>query len=352
MVEIALPLIGGLILLVIGGELLVRGAVQVATRFGVSPLVIGLTLVGFGTSTPELVTSVQAALSGSPGIAYGNIVGSNIANILLILGASAVLTPILVTSNALKRDCAVMVAVTLVFAATAALMPLGALIGVLFVAALALYVFAAFRQERQLATGDHGAVYEKTMAAQAVDPALIPVESPTRPVFMSLFVAIAGLALVVLGGYFLVGGAVALARSLGVSETIIGLTIVAVGTSMPELVTSIMAAIRKQTDVAFGNIVGSNIYNILGIGGVTATIAPTRVPPEIVRFDNLVMIAASILLVAFAYTGRRISRWEGGLLVALYIGYVAWLWPYSTSGVNGTSRGSIHTCEHAIFSIG
>lgn len=327
MVEIAVPLLGGLILLVLGGELLVRGAVQVATRFGVSPLVIGLTLVGFGTSTPELVTSVQAALSGSPGIAYGNIVGSNIANILLILGASAVLAPILVASSALKRDSAVMVAVAVVFAATAALMPLGALVGFLLVAALALYVFTAFRQERQLATGDHGAVYDKTIAAQAVDPALVPVERPERSVVISLFVAVAGLGLVVLGGYFLVDGAVTLARSLGISETVIGLTIVAVGTSMPELVTSIMASIRKQADVAFGNIVGSNIYNILGIGGVTAMIAPTQVPLEIVRFDNLVMIAASTLLVVLAYTGRRISRLEGGLLVVLYIGYVAWLWP-------------------------
>ena len=211
MVEIALPLIGGLILLVLGGELLVRGAVQIATRLGVSPLVIGLTLVGFGTSTPELVTSVQAALSGSPGIAYGNVVGSNIANILLILGASAMLTPILVTSNALKRDCAVMVAVALVFAATAALMPLGPVIGILFVAALALYIFTAFWQERQRPTDDHGAVYDKTMAAQAVDPALVPVERPTRPLVISLFVAVAGLGLVVLGGYFLVGGAVTIA---------------------------------------------------------------------------------------------------------------------------------------------
>lgn len=327
MYEIALPLLGGLVLLVLGGELLVRGAVQVATRFGVSPLVIGLTLVGFGTSTPELVTSVQAALSGSPGIAYGNIVGSNIANILLILGASAVLAPIVVSSGALKRDSAVMVAVAVVFAVTAALMPLGRPVGILFVAALAFYVFTAFRQERQRPADDHGAVFDKAVAAQEVDPGLVPAERPTRPVAVSVAVAVGGLVLVVLGGYFLVDGAVTLARSLGISETVIGLTIVAVGTSMPELVTSIMASIRRQADVAFGNIVGSNIYNILGIGGVTALIAPTEVPPEIVRFDNLVMIAASLLLVALAYTGKRISRWEGGLLVALYIGYVAWLWP-------------------------
>jgi cation:H+ antiporter len=224
MIEIALPLIGGFVLLVLGGEFLVRGAVQVATRFGVSPLVIGLTLVGFGTSTPELVTSVQAALSGSPGIAYGNIVGSNIANILLILGISAVLAPIAVSSSALKRDSALMVAVAVVFAATAALMPLGALVGIAFVAALAFYIYTAFRQEKQLAAVDHGAAYDKSIAAQSVDPALVPAEKPERSVVISLLVALAGLGLVVLGGYFLVNGAVTLARSLGVSETVIGLT--------------------------------------------------------------------------------------------------------------------------------
>ena len=323
---IIFSLIGGLVLLVAGGELLVRGAVQVASRLGVSPLVIGLTLVGFGTSTPELVTSVQAALSNSPGIAYGNIVGSNIANILLILGASALITPILVTSNALKRDSAVMVGAAVLFAAISAAIPLGVVVGAVFVAGLATYVYLAFRQERARTT-DHGAVFEKTLAAQEIDPALIPAAATQRPIYVSLGIAVAGLGLVVSGGYLLVGGAVGLARLAGISETVIGLTIVAVGTSMPELVTSVTAAIRKETDVAFGNIIGSNIYNILGIGGMTALIAPTEVPSQIVGFDNLVMIAVSVLLVALAYTGMRISRWEGGLLVAIYAGYVALLWP-------------------------
>jgi cation:H+ antiporter len=325
-----LSIVGGLALLVLGGELLVRGAVQVATRLGVSPLVIGLTLVGFGTSTPELVTSVQAALSGSPGIAYGNIVGSNLANILLILGTAALITPILVASSALKRDSAVMVAAAVVFAAIAALTPLGRIVGALFLAALALYIFVAFHQERR-ASADHGAVYDKGRAAQEVDPALDPAldrSGPAqRPIWASLLVAVGGLGLVVLGGSLLVSGAVGLARGFGISETVIGLTIVAIGTSMPELVTSVMAAIRKETDLAFGNIVGSNIYNILGIGGATALMAPSAVPAEIVRFDNLVVIAASLLLVAFAYTGLRIGRREGGVLLACYVGYLAWIWP-------------------------
>lgn len=329
--QIALQLVGGLILLMLGGELLVRGAVQVATRFGVSPLVIGLTLVGFGTSTPELVTSVQAALSGSPGIAYGNIVGSNIANILLILGIAAIITPIAVSSNALKRDSTIMVLVTVVFAIVAALVPMGLLAGLVFVLALAGYIFAAFWQERGLAAGAlddaHGAAFDKSLALQEADPALKGTSDIGRSAFLSILIAIAGLALVVLGGNLLVSGAVGLARSFSISETIIGLTIVAIGTSMPELVTSVMAALRKQTEVAFGNVVGSNIYNILGIGGFTALIAPTNVPSEIVRFDNLIMIGASLVLVAFAFTGRRISRREGAVLVAGYAAYVALIWP-------------------------
>ncbi|SDE39927.1 calcium/sodium antiporter [Limimaricola pyoseonensis] len=317
--DIWLPLIGGLVLLVLGGELLVRGAVKVAEKLGVSPLVIGLTLVGFGTSTPELVTSVQAALSGAPGIAYGNVVGSNIANLLLILGASALITPIAVQSAALRRDGGVMVAVALAFAALGLVMPLGMLTGAVFVAALVFYIWTAFRQESR------GAVHEKAAAAEGVDPGLAPDHGGS--VAAGLVTAVAGLGLVVLGGYFLVDGATALARAFGISETIIGLTIVAVGTSMPELVTSVVAAIRKQADVAFGNIIGSNIYNVLGIGGVTAMVAPGRVPGEIIGFDNLVMIAASLAVMVLAWTGLRISRREGGLLLAGYALYIWALWP-------------------------
>ncbi len=321
-----LPLVAGFVLLVAGGELLVRGAVAVADRLGVSPLVIGLTLVGFGTSTPELVTSVQAALAGSPGIAYGNIVGSNLANILLILGVSTLLMPMVVSSAALKRDGAVMVAVACVFAVLAFLVPMGRVVGGAFFLALAAYIVLSIRQER-VAAGGHGAVYDKSLATQEADPALAPRPGAPRPLALSLGIAVGGLVLVVLGGSLLVDGAVNLARAFGISETVIGLTIVAVGTSMPELVTSVVAAIRRESDVAFGNVVGSNVYNILGIGGVTALIAPTGVPPEIVRFDNLVMVAVSVLLVVFAATGKRIGRAEGAVLLAGYVAYIAWLWP-------------------------
>ena len=317
--EMWLALIGGLVLLVLGGEFLVRGAVRVAERLGVSPLVIGLTLVGFGTSTPELVTSVQAALKGAPGIAYGNVVGSNIANILLIMGAAALITPIAVQSNALKRDGGVMVVVALAFAGLGLVLPLGPVIGAGFVAALALYIYMAFRQESR------GAVREKAEAAQAADPGLAPDGAASLPV--SLLTALGGLALVVFGGYLLVGSATELARAFGVSETVIGLTVVAIGTSLPELVTSVMAAIRKQADMAFGNIIGSNIYNILGIAGVTALVSPGPVPSEILSFDNLVMIAASLAVVGLAWTGLRISRREGALLLAGYAIYLWALWP-------------------------
>lgn len=321
-----LPLLGGLILLVGGGELLVRGSVDVASRLGVSPLVIGLTLVGFGTSTPELVTSVQAALAGAPGIAYGNIVGSNIANILLILGVATIILPITVESSTLKRDGLLMIGAAIVFSAMAATMPAGRIVGAVFVAALAAYIYLAFRQE-SLSSSDHGAVYDKSLAAQEADPALVPAKAATGSLVVPLLTAVAGLVIVVLGGKFLVDGAVNLARSFGISETVIGLTIVAMGTSMPELVTSVMAALRKHTDVAFGNIVGSNIYNILGIGGATALMAPSDVPQEIVSFDNLVMIAVSVLVIVFAWTGRRISRWEGCVLLLGYVGYVWLIWP-------------------------
>ncbi len=327
MFDLWLPLLGGLALLILGGDLLVRGAVKVAERLGVSPLVIGLTLVGFGTSAPELVTSVQAALSGFPGIAYGNIVGSNIANILLIVGLSAMVYPIAVASSALKRDAVVMLAVAGIFAALAFVVPMGRAVGLAFVAALVAYVWLAFRQER--ASAAPGAVQGKAAALAAADPGLAPGQASggATGLLWPLLIAVGGLALVVLGGVFLVRGAVALAESFGVPDTVIGLTIVAVGTSMPELVTSLMAAVKRQADVAFGNIVGSNIYNILGIGGATALIAPGPVPEQITRFDSPLMIGVSLALVLFAATGLRIARWEGAALLAGYLGYLYLLWP-------------------------
>lgn len=324
MMETWVPLFGGLILLVAGGELLVRGAVQAAERIGISPLVIGLTLVGFGTSMPELVTSVQAGLNGSPGIAYGNIVGSNIANILMIAGVSALICPILVARSALRRDAVVMLAVAVGFTGLAWAMPMGRIAGAGLIVLLIGYIWFVIHQER--ATADGGALHDKSLALSEADPGIAPPHA-TKRLAIPLLIALAGLILVVTGGSFLVSGAVALARGFGVSETVIGLTIVAVGTSMPELVTSVIAALKRQGDVAFGNVVGSNIYNVLGIGGTTAFIAPSHVPSEIVRFDAPVMIAVSLLLVLFAATGLRIGRREGSVLVVGYAAYIWMLWP-------------------------
>ncbi len=302
------PLLAGLALLIAGGELLVRGAVQAAGRLGISPLVIGLTLVGFGTSMPELVTSVQAGLGGFPGIAFGNIVGSNIANILLIAGVSAVICPIVVTRAALSRDAAVMLAV---FAGLAALMPMSRGAGAALIAGLVAYLVVVIRHDRA--------------AGQGADPG--PQVAARGALALPLLIAAGGLVLVIAGGSLLVTGAVSLARGMGVSETVIGLTIVAVGTSMPELVTSVIAALKRQGDVAFGNVVGSNIYNILGIGGVTALIAPSEVPEQIVRFDGPVMVGVSAVLLLFAATGLRIGRREGLALLAGYAAYAWYLWP-------------------------
>ncbi len=322
----------GLAMLVLGGELFVRGAVRIAERLGISPLMIGLTLVGFGTSTPELVTSVQASLAGSPGIAIGNIVGSNIANILLILGLSALVFPIIVPSAALRRDGMLGAAAAAAFLAVGLFWTLDRIVGVAFLCGLGAYIVYAWRQE-SAGTGDHTAAFEKAQAMEEVHPGGLaqhaphPAASFWHGVPAAIGFVVVGLVLVVVGGGLLVEGATGLARSLGVSESVIGLTIVAVGTSMPELVTSLVAAVRRHADVALGNVLGSNIYNVLGIGGVTALIAPTAVPREIAGFDMFVMLGVSLVLLLLARSGWRIGRREGGLLVALYAGYLFWIWP-------------------------
>jgi cation:H+ antiporter len=328
-------LLGGLVLLVIGGELLVRGAVAIAERLGMSPLLIGLTLVGFGTSTPELVTSVQAAMAGSPGIAVGNIVGSNIANILLILGLSAIITPVTVQSNALRRDGVFVVVTALLLTIIGYTYALDRITGVIFVGLLATYILYAYRQETTpaAASDGHTSAFEKAEAYDELHNGPIRHQNQSKtwaeklgPI-LPLVMALGGLAIVVFGGKLLVDGAIGIARSYGMSETVIGLTIVAVGTSMPEFVTSVVAAIRKHGDVALGNIMGSNIYNILGIGGVTGLLSPTEIPREIANFDNLVMLGASAAMFAVAWSGYRISRFEGAALLAGYVAYVYILLP-------------------------
>lgn len=327
-------LLTGFALLIAGGELLVRGSVAVAERLGVSPLIIGIVLVGFGTSMPELAISVQASYAGSPGIAIGNFVGSNITNILLIVGFSALLTPLTVHSRALKRDGAVVVAACLAFLIIAFLSPLNRPIGAVFLVALAAYLYYAIRQERLEPEAGHSAAYEMS---EAYDELMRQGDmwaarrlkwSARLGRLLPYLMAVAGLATIVFGGRLLVASAVGLAHQIGVSEAVIGLTVVAVGTSLPELMTSLVAAYRGHSDVAVGNVLGSCVYNVLGIGGVVGLLAPTNVPEQIITYDNFVMVASSIALVIAASNGGRISRLEGGLMLAAYVAYVYSLWPH------------------------
>lgn len=329
-----LLLAAGFVVLLAGGELLVRGSVRVAEAAGMSPLLIGLTLVGFGTSAPELVTSVQASLSGSPGIAIGNIVGSNIANILLILGLSALIMPIAVATTAFQRDGMIVLGAALIFNAIGYLLPLDRAVGAGLVVMLVAYLIYAYRQERTMAPAEgHTAAYERAEAMEQLRPD--DTAPPVRrrwgtfriDVVTALLTALGGLLLVIAGGRLLVDSAVSIARAYAVSETVIGLTIIAIGTSMPELVTSAVAAIRRHGDVALGNIMGSNIYNTFGIGGATGLMAPTVIPDEIVRYDNLVMLAASLAMLVFARSGFQLDRREGAILVAGYGLYLYTLWP-------------------------
>ncbi|WP_288017255.1 calcium/sodium antiporter [Blastomonas sp.] len=312
----------GLVLLIGGGDILVRGAVRIAERLRLSPMLIGLTVVGMGTSMPELAASVQASLAGSPGIALGNIVGSNIANALLILGAAALIAPIAVQSKALWRDGGVATLAAMALLAAGASVGLSRAAGFAFLCAMVGYIYFAYRQER--AGAPHGAAYDRAIAMEEVDPALVPHDKPTASLATALALFAVGLALIVAGGVVLVDAAIQIAQQLGISDAVIGLTIVAVGTSFPELVTSVIAAYRRQGDIALGNVLGSNIYNILFIGGITGVVAPTAVPASIMGFDLWVLLATSVLVMVLALTGRRLGRIEGLTLVAAYCVYLGY----------------------------
>jgi len=313
----------GLLLLVLGGDGFVRGAVAIAKRLGMSPLLVGLTLVGFGTSTPELLTSVQAALAGSPGIAVGNVVGSNTANILLILGMAALVHPMTTTPAAFKRDGSVVLSAALACVAVSLWGEIDRLLGAALVACLVAYILYTYRQETRVPD-----------ASAEMHAAEVGAVQPPQKFGLALLLVIGGLLATLAGAKLLVDGAITLATALHVPDTVIGLTVVAVGTSLPELVVSLVAAFRRQADVAFGNIVGSNIYNIFGILGVTALVQPIPVPAAIAVLDIWVMLAATLVLLAFAVTGWRLNRIEGGLLLAGYAAYMAVLF-----GSGGLSAG-------------
>ncbi len=294
--------LGGLVGLFLGGEFLVRGAVGIARRLAIPPLLIGLTVVGFGTSTPELLVSVDAALRGVPGIAIGNVVGSNIANILLIVGVSSLVWPIRVLAGSMTRDVAVMILAPLLLVPMFATGMVGRPAGLLLVAALAGYLTWAYLHP--------GPDPEETGA-------------PVLPVWKSLIWVAVGLAALMAGARFLVDGAVAIAREFGASEAFIGLTIVAVGTSLPELATSLIAALRRHSEIAIGNVVGSNVFNILGILGLTAVVAPVPVEARFLSFDLPFMIGVSILLGVLLLWRGGVGRIAGAAMLA---GYAAYVW--------------------------
>lgn len=307
--------LAGLILLAGGGELLVRGAIGMAEKLRISPLLAGLTIVGFGTSTPELATSIQAATSGAPGIALGNVIGSNIANILLILGISALVLPLAANRAAFRRDGLALLGSSIIALIAVMTGLIGMAMGIVMVLLLVGYIVWAYRSEK--ASGDAEGARHIAEAQDAAPP-------PTHTALLALMI-LAGLAGAIFGARLLVGAASDLALAAGVSESVIGLTIVAVGTSLPELVACIVAVRRGHSEVALGNVVGSNIYNVLGILGATAIIHPIGVPAEIARFDIWIMLAVTVLFLAQLRSGWRVTRVEGGILVGLYVAYTAFL---------------------------
>lgn len=332
--------LAGLFLLFIGGEFLVRGSVGVARKFGMSEMVIGLTLVGLGTSMPELVTSLQAVSDGAVGVAVGNVVGSNIANVLLIIGVAALIAPILTQPRALARDFSVMVAATVVFILLAYFDGFSRLTGLLLVGALVVYIVGSIIADRR-----------EVAARSAVDLHREEGEALSAPTNLplSLVLALLGMAGVIIGAKLLVENAVIIATQAGVSEAVIGLSLVAVGTSLPELATSAIAALRGKTDVAVGNVIGSNIFNLFGILGVTALVSPFSVSDRsgviddpavtdwsqvleasaggsMLTFGDIGMLVLSVvLLILFAMTGKRVARWEGAVLLVAYGSYMAYI---------------------------
>ena len=311
----------GLAFLFLGGEALVRGAVSVARHLGLSALLIGLTVVGFGTSMPELMVSAGAALSGSPDIALGNVVGSNIANILLIVAISALLRPMTGWQKSVRRDAAVMTGAALVLLALVHLDTIDRLVGLVMVAALAIYLASAyFIEKRESLELRANAPVQTLHQQEAEDKADLPLSVP-----LAVLATLAGLGLLLLGADLLVTGAVSIARTYAVPEAVIGLTLVAVGTSLPELATSVVAAVRKHSDVAIGNVVGSNIFNILGILGTTAIIAPVSVASRFSAFDVPVMVAVTAMFAALLFFARNIGRSAGGAMLVAYILYSAYL---------------------------
>jgi len=308
----------GLVLLIVGAEVLVRGASRLALTFGISPLVIGLTVVAFGTSAPELAVSIHSALQGEADIALGNVIGSNIANILLILGIAALVAPLLVASQLVRFDVPLMILISLLLYGLGMDGQLGRVDGaLLFIGVVTYTVWLVWQSRRE----------NKAVQAEFAEEYATPVAEGRHTLLINLGMMAAGLSMLVLGAQWLVESATTLARWWGVSDLIIGLTVVAVGTSLPEIATSIIAVYRGERDIAVGNAVGSNLFNILSVLGVTSLVAADgiAVPAAALAFDLPIMIAVAVACLPIFYTGNLIARWEGGLFVAYYGAYLLYI---------------------------
>ncbi len=323
----AMFFVAGLVALVAGAELLVRGAAHLAAAVGVSPLVIGLTVVAYGTSSPELAVSVQASWLGQADLAMGNVVGSNILNVLLILGASALIIPLTVARQLLRLDVPLMIALsvlTLVFGLDGRIDRLD---GAVFVVVLVAYTVFLIRKSRRDVAAERAA--ERALAPELFADAGSP---RLGSIVLDTVLIAVGLGLLILGSRWLVQGAVALATAWGVSELLIGLTIVAIGTSLPEVATTLAAAARGQRDIAVGNVVGSCTFNIISVLGISSVVSREGilVSAQALQFDIPVMIGVAVACLPVFYTGGTISRWEGALFLGYYVAYTGYLILYAT----------------------
>ena len=316
MLQQVLMFVLGLVVLVIGADVMVRGASRLAVSFGVSPLVVGLTVVAFGTSAPEMAVSVGSALGGTPDLAIGNVVGSNIANILLILGISALITPLLVDEQIIRQEIPIMIGASALLVVMALDGNIGLLESIMLFALVIAYTVFLVVQSRRA-----------SKAVQDEFETEIPTSTWDSHWAVQVALIAVGLVMLVVGADWLVDSAVAFARAFGVSDLVIGLTVVAVGTSMPEIATSIVAAMRGQRDIAVGNVVGSNVFNILAVLGAAGVASGVGLPvSEAARnFDLWVMLAVAFACLPIMITGREIARWEGGVFLAYYAAYTAWL---------------------------
>lgn len=308
----------GLIMLIVGADLLVRGASRLAAAFGISPLIIGLTIVAMGTASPEIAVSLQAAASGQGDLTLGNVLGSNIFNILFILGLTSIVAPVVIAEQLIRKDAPIMLGVSLLTFALALDGNLGWLDGAILLLGLTIYMVFALRQSRTESREVHEE-YAEEFAKKEPHTA--------KKTFLNAGFILIGLGLLVLGSNWLVESAVQIAKVLGVSELVIGLTIVAVGTSLPEIATSVIAALKGESDIAVGNAVGSNIFNLLGVLGIGALVAPggVSVSARVLQFDLPVMVFVALVTLPIFYIDNRISRSEGGLLLAYYVVYITYV---------------------------